>query len=82
MTEIKPELQELFAAHHTDPAYLTQKCRHYYCHNLSLAVLEPSPDVAVLPLSHRHREYEFLLPRGQMPMVVCDGSSSLGESGY
>ena len=82
MSEIKPELKELFAAHHTDPAYLSEKCRHYYCRNLSLAVLEPSPDVAVLPLSHRHREYEFLMPRGQMPMVVCEGASYLGESGY
>lgn len=82
MPEIKPELRELFAAHHTDPAYLTEKCRHYYCQNLSLAVLEASPAVPVLPLSHRHREYEFLLPRGQMPMLVCENASYLGESGY
>ncbi|MBR5430312.1 MAG: helix-turn-helix transcriptional regulator [Firmicutes bacterium] len=82
MSELKPDLRVLFAAHHTDPAYLTEKCRHYYCHNLSLAVLDPSPSVPILPLSHRHREYEFVMPRGQMPMFVCDGASYLGESGY
>lgn len=78
----RKEVNELFAAHHTDPAYLTEKCQHYYCGNLSLATLEPAPEAAVLPLNHRHREYEFLLPTGQMPMLMCEGSSYLGEAGY
>lgn len=76
------KLKNLFAAHHPENDFLEKNCRHYYCDVLSLASIIPSPEYGINPYSHKHAEYEFLLPYGPIPMLITEDSVYFGEAGY
>ncbi len=73
---------KLFAAHHPDASYLSDCCNHYFNEHISIASLIPSPCITVQPFGHAHDEYEFLLPRTPLPMLVNSGAVYFGEVGY
>lgn len=75
-------LKNLFAAHHPEGDFLSKNCHHYYCDVLSIASIIPSPEYGINPYSHKHDEYEFLLPYGPIPMLINEGAVYFGEAGY
>lgn len=75
-------LKNLFAAHHPENDFLAKNCHHYYCDVLSIASIIPSPEYGINPYSHKHDEYEFLLPYGPIPMLISEGAVYFGEAGY
>ena len=75
-------LKNLFAAHHPENDFLAANCHHYYCDVLSIASIIPSPEYGINPYSHKHDEYEFLLPYGPIPMLINEGAVYFGEAGY
>lgn len=76
------KLKNLFMAHHPETDFLEKNCHHYYCDVLSIASIIPSPEYGINPYSHRHDEYEFLIPYGPIPMLINEGAVYFGEAGY
>lgn len=75
-------MYSLFSAHHTDKNFLTRNCDHYYCEVLSIASFIDSPESASLPYRHKHDAYEFLIPYGPIPLIICEDTVYFGEVGY
>lgn len=75
-------MQSLFSAHHTDKNFLDRNCDHYYCEVLSIASFIDSPECTSLPYRHKHGPYEFLIPYGPIPLIICEDTVYFGEVGY
>ncbi len=72
----------LFPAHHADKNFISRNCGHYYCEVLSIASFIGSPECTSTPYRHRHDAYEFLVPYGPVPLVMCEDTVYFGEVGY
>lgn len=72
----------LFPAHHADKNFVSRNCDHYYCEVLSIASCIDSPDSTSVPYRHSHDAYEFLVPYGPIPLVICEDTVYFGEVGY
>lgn len=79
---MKQRLQSLFSAHHADKNFLIRNCGHYYCEKMSIAAFIDSPECTSLPYQHQHEAYEFLIPYGPIPLVMCEDEVYFGEVGY
>lgn len=75
-------MQSLFSAHHTDKNFLDRNCDHCYCEVLSIASFIDSPECTSLPYRHKHDPYEFLIPYGPIPLIICEDTVYFGEVGY
>lgn len=73
---------QLFSAHHADKNFIDRNCDHYYCNLLSIASFVDSSECTSLPYRHKHNAYEFLIPYGPIPLVMCEDSVYFGEVGY
>lgn len=72
----------LFSAHHADKNFISKSCDHYYCEVLSIASFIDTPECTSPPYRHRHDAYEFLIPYGPIPLVMCEETVFFGEAGY
>ena len=75
-------LTHLFSAHHADKNFISKSCGHYYCEVLSIASFTDALDQASPPYRHRHDAYEFLIPYGPIPLIMCEETVYFGEAGY
>lgn len=76
------QAMHLFSAHHADKNFIDRNCDHYYCNLLSIASFVDSSECTSLPYRHKHDAYEFLIPYGPIPLVMCKDSVYFGEVGY
>lgn len=74
--------EHLFAAHHPDKSFLAEQCLHYYSSVISLASTGVKPGQKTFPYQHMHKEYEFMIPYGPIPMLILKGQTYYGETGY
>ncbi len=72
----------LFSAHHADKNFIDRNCDHYYCDVLSVISFIDSTECTSLPYRHKHDAYEFLIPYGPIPLVMCEDLVYFGEVGY
>ena len=71
-------LTHLFSAHHADKNFISKSCGHYYCEVLSIASFTDALDQASPPYRHRHDAYEFLIPYGPIPLIMCEETVYFG----
>lgn len=79
---MEQRMMKLVAAHHPKEEFLQKYCMHYYCDNLSIAVLKKSPEVELVTYSHVHDAYEFFIPLTPIPVLMIDDALHFGEVGY
>ncbi len=79
---MEERMMRLVAAHHPREDFLRKHCKHYYYNNISIAVLDKSPDVEMVTFSHAHDEYEFLIPLTPIPVLMIDDALYFGEVGF
>ena len=75
-------LEQLLAAHHPNKSFLEKNSNHYYYERFSLAEIRADQGHVSEPFQHSHDAYEFLIPYGPIPMLMCEGSVFFGEVGY
>ena len=75
-------LEQLLAAHHPNKSFLEKNSNHYYYERFSLGRNTGRPGALSEPFQHSHDAYEFLIPYGPIPMLMCEGSVFFGEVGY
>lgn len=75
-------LEQLLAEHHPNKSFLEKNSNHYYYERFSLAEIRADQGHVSEPFQHSHDAYEFLIPYGPIPMLMCEGSVFFGEVGY
>lgn len=75
-------LEQLLAAHHPNKSFLEKNSNHYYYERFSVAEIRADQGHVSEPFQHSHDAYEFLIPYGPIPMLMCEGAVFFGEVGY
>lgn len=74
--------EQLLAAHHPDKSFFEKNSNRYYYERFSLAEVRAEQGHESEPFQHSHDAYEFLIPYGPIPMLMCEGSVFFGEVGF